>query len=54
MHDAAFTEEALAQLPPDIRDSPLFNPDLGPVPASRRNTSGCTNFASLQAGTASR
>src|SRR5229473_8564056 len=46
MHDPAFVEEALAQLPPDIRESPLWSPDLGPVPASRRNWT-TYNFAAL-------
>jgi NCS1 family nucleobase:cation symporter-1 len=46
MHDPALAEESLATLPPDIRDSPLFNPDLGPVPPARR-TWTTYNFAAL-------
>ena len=46
MHDAALTAEALASLPPDIADSPLFSGDLAPVPASRRNWT-TYNFAAL-------
>ena len=32
MHDPKLAKEALAELPPDIADSPLFNGDLAPVP----------------------
>jgi len=46
MHDPALAEEALRELPPDIADSPLFNGDLAPVPASRR-TWTTYNFAAL-------
>jgi nucleobase:cation symporter-1, NCS1 family len=46
MHDPAFAQESLASLPPDVRDSPLYNPDLGPVPAARR-TWTTYNFAAL-------
>ena len=46
MHDPALAAEALAALPPDIAQSPLFNPDLAPVPASRR-TWTTYNFAAL-------
>ena len=46
MHDPALAEEALAGLPPDIRDSPLFNADLAPTPPSRR-TWTTYNFAAL-------
>jgi NCS1 family nucleobase:cation symporter-1 len=37
MQDPQFVQEALAGLPPDVATSPLFNADLAPVPASRRN-----------------
>lgn len=46
MHDPALAKEALAELPADIADSPLFNPDLAPVPRSRRNWT-TYNFAAL-------
>jgi NCS1 family nucleobase:cation symporter-1 len=46
VHDPALAQEALASLPPDIADSPLFNADLAPVPASRRNWT-TYNFAAL-------
>lgn len=46
MHDPTLAAEAMAGLPPDVRDSPLFNPDLAPVPASRRNWT-TYNFAAL-------
>src|SRR5215468_6674045 len=46
MHDPELAKEALADLPPDIADSPLFNPDLAPVPARRRNWT-TYNFAAL-------
>lgn len=46
MHDADLTREALADLPPDIATSPLFNGDLAPVPKGRRNWS-TYNFAAL-------
>lgn len=46
MHDPALAQEALASLPPDIATSPLFNADLAPVPASRRNWT-TYNFAAL-------
>ncbi len=36
MHDPQLAREALATLPADIATSPLFNPDLAPVPAARR------------------
>ena len=36
MRDPIPTTEALAGLPPDIAASPLYNPDLAPVPAARR------------------
>jgi nucleobase:cation symporter-1, NCS1 family len=36
MHDPSLAKEALAELPADIADSPLFNGDLAPVPQSRR------------------
>ena len=37
MHDPALAREALADLPSDIAESPLFNGDLAPVPAARRD-----------------
>ncbi|MBM4376012.1 MAG: NCS1 family nucleobase:cation symporter-1 [Deltaproteobacteria bacterium] len=46
MHDPELTQEALAALPPDIADSPLFNGDLAPVPEKRRNWT-TYNFAAL-------
>ncbi len=46
MHDADLTREALAELPPDIATSPLFNGDLAPVPKARR-TWTTYNFAAL-------
>lgn len=46
MHDPELAREALATLPPDIADSPLFSGDLAPVPASRR-TWTTYNFAAL-------
>jgi NCS1 family nucleobase:cation symporter-1 len=36
MHDPTLAAEALAELPADIAHSPLFNPDLAPVPQKRR------------------
>ncbi len=46
MHDADLAKEALAELPADIGDSPLFNGDLAPVPKGRRNWN-TYNFAAL-------
>ena len=46
MHDPSLAREALAELPPDVGSSPLFNPDLAPVPAARR-TWTTYNFAAL-------
>ncbi len=46
MHDPELVKEALAELPDDIADSPLFNGDLAPVPPGRRNWS-TYNFAAL-------
>ena len=46
MHDPNLTREALAELPPDIGDSPLFNGDLAPTPTGRR-TWTTYNFAAL-------
>jgi nucleobase:cation symporter-1, NCS1 family len=46
MHDPKFEAEALAELPPDLADSPLFSADLAPVPRSRR-TWTTYNFAAL-------
>jgi nucleobase:cation symporter-1, NCS1 family len=36
MHDPKLAQEALALLPPDIAESPLFSADLAPVPPARR------------------
>jgi NCS1 family nucleobase:cation symporter-1 len=46
MHDPTLAKEALAGLPADLADSPLFNVDLAPVPAARRNWT-TYNFAAL-------
>lgn len=46
MHDPQLAKEALAELPPDIASSPLFNGDLAPTPVRRRNWS-TYNFAAL-------
>src|SRR3954471_24215297 len=46
MHEPSLVSEALAELPPDIAGSPLFNADLAPVPQGRRNWS-TYNFAAL-------
>jgi NCS1 family nucleobase:cation symporter-1 len=46
MHDPALTREALAELPADIANSPLFNGDLAPTPKGRR-TWTTYNFAAL-------
>jgi NCS1 family nucleobase:cation symporter-1 len=46
MHDRALLQEALAEVPPDVAASPLFNADLAPVPRSRR-TWTTYNFAAL-------
>jgi nucleobase:cation symporter-1, NCS1 family len=46
MHDPALAQEALADLPPDVASSPLFNADLAPVPKSRRVWT-TYNFAAL-------
>lgn len=46
MHDPQLLSEALAQLPPELSQSPLLNGDLAPVPQSRRNWS-TYNFAAL-------
>ncbi|MFZ5478590.1 MAG: NCS1 family nucleobase:cation symporter-1 [Myxococcota bacterium] len=46
MHDPALAAEALAELPPDIEKSPLFNGDLAPVPRKRREWT-TYNFAAL-------
>jgi nucleobase:cation symporter-1, NCS1 family len=44
--DPQYAREATAALPPDVAESPLFNPDLAPVPATRRNWT-TYNFAAL-------
>ncbi|MBI5515721.1 MAG: NCS1 family nucleobase:cation symporter-1 [Deltaproteobacteria bacterium] len=46
MHDPTLAKEALAELGEDLAESPLFNPDLAPVPAGRRNWT-TWNFAAL-------
>ncbi len=46
MHDPRLAAEALEALPADVGQSPLFNPDLAPVPAARRDWS-TYNFAAL-------
>src|SRR6187399_2498877 len=46
MEDPSFAAEAAASLPADVAASPLFSPDLAPVPASRRNWT-TYNFAAL-------
>ncbi len=46
MHDPQLAQEALAELPDDIGASPLFNPDLAPVPKARRVWT-TYNFAAL-------
>ena len=46
MHAPELAQEALAILPPDVAESPLFNADLAPVPVGRRNWT-TYNFAAL-------
>ena len=46
MHDPTLAQEALAELGEDLADSPLFNGDLAPVPAKRRDWT-TWNFAAL-------
>src|SRR5438105_747629 len=46
MHEPQLAAEALAELPADIASSPLFNPDLAPVPKARRVWT-TYNFAAL-------
>src|SRR5262245_43682510 len=46
MHPTLSIDEALAELPADVRESRLFNADLAPTPSSRRNWSSY-NFAAL-------
>src|SRR5262245_33149560 len=46
MHDPSRVQEALASLPPEVAESPLFSPDLAPVPPARRNWN-TYNFAAL-------
>lgn len=46
MHARSLDSEVLAELPPDVAASPLFNADLAPVPRSRR-TWTTYNFAAL-------
>ena len=46
MHDPVPAREALAELPADVAASPLFNPDLAPVPP-RRRTWTTYNYAAL-------
>lgn len=46
MHDPQLAKEAIAALPPEVRDSPLVSPDLAPVPP-RGRTWSTYNFAAL-------
>ncbi len=46
MHPPTDAAEALVGLPADLADSPLFSPDLAPVPAARRDWT-TYNFAAL-------
>jgi len=46
MHDPQLAQEALAGLPEDVGRSPLWSPDLAPVPLSRRVWT-TYNFAAL-------
>jgi nucleobase:cation symporter-1, NCS1 family len=46
MHEPALTDESVALLPDDVRESPLFSPDLAPVPSARR-TWTTYNYAAL-------
>jgi len=46
MHNPELVSEALANLPADIAESPLFNADLAPVPDKRRDWTAY-NFAAL-------
>ncbi len=46
MHDPGLASEALRGLPADVADSPLFSPDLAPVPDARRDWT-TWNFAAL-------
>jgi len=46
MHDPQLAAAAAAELPPDVVSSPLYNPDLAPVPRSHRVWT-TYNFAAL-------
>lgn len=46
VHDPERADVASSGLPADVADSPLFNPDLAPVPQARRNWS-TYNYAAL-------
>ena len=46
MRDPGLAAEAAAELPADVAGSPLFNADLAPVPARRRDWT-TYNFAAL-------
>src|SRR5437764_965129 len=46
MHGLKPSEEAFSALPAEVTESPLFNPDLAPVPQERR-TWTTYNFAAL-------
>jgi nucleobase:cation symporter-1, NCS1 family len=46
MHGSIGREEALAGMPADVADSPLWSEDLAPVPAARRDWT-TWNFAAL-------
>ncbi|GDX82624.1 nitrate reductase [Deltaproteobacteria bacterium] len=46
MHESSYEAEALQILGPDVQASPLYNPDLAPVPPSHRNWT-TYNFAAL-------
>src|SRR6266545_7585829 len=46
MEDSSLAREALASLPPGVAESPLFSPDLAPIPPARRNWT-TYNFAAL-------
>ena len=47
MHDPKLAAEALAELPPDIGDSPLFNADLVPVIPSQGSVGASGDLAPL-------
>jgi len=53
MPEGGVRPTVLAELPPDIATSPLYNEDLAPTPASRR-TGTTYNVAALWIAMASR